>query len=71
MPDSTGELLTLKKTKAVYCPQSTVKILSITALLQEYVCETIMMTVTGLTLSGCKTGDTSTNSIYVVSIDRK
>jgi hypothetical protein len=67
--DSTGELQTLK-TKAVYCPQSTVKLLSITALLQEYANETILMTATGLTLSGCKTGTRHTDSFYV-SIDGK
>jgi hypothetical protein len=64
MTDSTGELRTVK-TKAVYCPQSTVKRLSISALLQEYVNKTILIISTGLTLSGCKTGVVHTNPIYV------
>jgi hypothetical protein len=67
--DSTRQLRTVR-TKAVYCPQSTVKLLSITGLLQAYPDENVNMTTTGLTLSGCKKGEFRMNSIYA-TIDKK
>jgi hypothetical protein len=54
MTDSTGKLRSVKM-KAVYCRQSLVKLLSITD---------VNMAAIGLTLSGCKTGDSPMNSIY-------
>ena len=66
--DSAGKLRTVK-TKAVYCPQSSVKLLSIPALLQAYPSENVNITSTGLTFSGSKTGAV-TNSIYATIDDR-
>jgi hypothetical protein len=64
--DCTGMLRSLK-TKALYCPKATVKLLSTTSLLQEYD-ESISITSNQLILSGSPGSEQPTNSV-IVQID--